>query len=116
MSTRYADILKDLVESIEEASLDARTFNVSNKFIIREEFCDFETDVDLSNNNIMNINSISPCTQINVGNLTLNAHTISDSSGPNMLLTNVQKINNKFLPSGDFFGKEDSLSLSHQTD
>ena len=116
MSTRYADILKDLVESIEEASFDARTINVSNKFIIREEFCDFETDVDLSNNNIMNVNNISPCTQINVGNLSLAGHVISNTSGANMLINNVQKINNKLLPSGDFFGKEDSLSLSQIPD
>ena len=108
---KYADILKDLVESIEEASFNAQTFNVSNKFIIREEFCDFETDVDLSNNDIMNVNTISPCQQINCGYLTLNSHTISDSSGQNMLINNVQKINNKLMPSGDFFGKEDQLSL-----
>ena len=117
MSTRrYADILKDLVETIEQTSFDARTINVSNKFIIREEFCDFETDVDLSNNDIMNVNTISPCQQINCGYLTLNSHTISDTSGANLLINNVQKINNKFLPSGDFFGKEDSLSLSQISD
>ena len=48
MSQRYANILKDLVEDQEDSFITAQTFNINNKFIIREEFCDFETNVDMS--------------------------------------------------------------------
>jgi hypothetical protein len=109
ISGKYANILKNLVE--EDTFFTSQVFNVNNKFIIKEELVDFETDISLSNYNIKDVGSISPCTEINVGSLSLNGHTINDSSGTNMLLNNVQKINNKALPSGDFFGTADQLTL-----
>lgn len=104
----YSNILKNIVDDTIESS----SFNVNNRLIITQELCDFETNIDLSNNNILNVNTISPCMQINCGNLTLAGNTINNTSGSNMLINNVQKINNKLLPSGDFFGKEDLLTLS----
>jgi hypothetical protein len=90
----------------------SNNFNVNNKFIITQELCDFETDISLSNYNIKDVGTISPCTQINVGNLTLQGNTINNSTGTNLLINNVQKINNKSLPNGDFFGTADQLTLS----
>jgi len=110
ISGSYSNILKNIVDDTVE--YESSNFNVNNKFIITQELCDFETNIDLSNNNILNVNTISPCTQINCGNLTLTGHTINDTSGVNMLINNVQKINNKLLPSGDFFGTTDLLTLS----
>ena len=108
----YSNILQNIVDDAGESS----NFNVNNRLIITQELCDFETNIDLSNNNILNVNTISPCTQINCGNLTLTGNTINNTSGSNMLINNVQKINNKLLPSGDFFGKEDLLTLSQIPD
>ena len=110
ISGKYSNILKNIVD--DDVDFISSNFNVNNKFIITQELCDFETDISLSNNNIKDVGTISPCTQINVGNLTLQGNTINNSSGANLLINNVQKINNKSLPSGDFFGKEDQLTLS----
>ena len=73
----YSNILKNIIDDAGESS----NFNVNNRLIITQELCDFETNIDLSNNNILNVNTISPCTQINCGNLTLTGNTINNTSG-----------------------------------
>ena len=100
ISGKYSNILKNIVD--DDVDFVSSNFNVNNKFIITQELCDFETDISLSNNNIKDVGTISPCTQINVGNLTLQGNTINNSSGANLLITNVQKINNKSLPKMSF--------------
>ena len=77
ISADYSNILINL-------SLDENTLNqliVTNRVTITQTTTEFESDITLDNHNITNVGTISPCNQINVGNLSLAGNTISATSG-----------------------------------